>query len=204
MRGQGTGLRKQGVIGKESRLRLLEAATQEFALNGFYQTKISSIVARAGVTQPAFYLYFESKEAAFAELIDGFRNGLIQVVRDSHIEAGKNRDDLKEAVVESLSQIYRYLGENPALTRIGLYQSAESVRIKAEIAGLMEQNLIAEQQAGYYRLDLDTVFFAEALVAIVERLTLIKLLPGHETPSRLARITQDLFFYGILDTKHRD
>ncbi|MBE7683175.1 TetR/AcrR family transcriptional regulator [Paenibacillus sp. P13VS] len=197
-------MRKQGVIGKESRLRLLEAATQEFALNGFYQTKISSIVARAGVTQPAFYLYFESKEAAFAELIDGFRNGLIQVVRDSHIEAGKNRDDLKEAVVESLSQIYRYLGENPALTRIGLYQSAESVRIKAEIAGLMEQNLIAEQQAGYYRLDLDTVFFAEALVAIVERLTLIKLLPGHETPSRLARITQDLFFYGILDTKHRD
>lgn len=204
MRGQGIGLRKQGVIGKESRLRLLEAATQEFALNGFYQTKISSIVARAGVTQPAFYLYFESKEAAFAELIDGFRNGLIQVVRDSHIEAGKNRDDLKEAVVESLSQIYRYLGENPALTRIGLYQSAESVRIKAEIAGLMEQNLIAEQQAGYYRLDLDTVFFAEALVAIVERLTLIKLLPGHETPSKLARITQDLFFYGILDTKHRD
>ncbi|MGG4480116.1 MULTISPECIES: TetR/AcrR family transcriptional regulator [Paenibacillus] len=197
-------MRKQGVIGKESRLRLLEAATQEFALNGFYQTKISSIVARAGVTQPAFYLYFESKEAAFAELIDGFRNGLIQVVRDSHIEAGKNRDDLKEAVVESLSQIYRYLGENPALTRIGLYQSAESVRIKAEIAGLMEQNLIAEQQAGYYRLDLDTVFFAEALVAIVERLTLIKLLPGHETPSKLARITQDLFFYGILDTKHRD
>ncbi|MCM3207461.1 TetR/AcrR family transcriptional regulator [Paenibacillus illinoisensis] len=197
-------MRKQGVIGKESRLRLLEAATQEFALNGFYQTKISSIVARAGVTQPAFYLYFESKEAAFAELIDGFRNGLIQVVRDSHIEAGKNRDDLKEAVVESLSQIYRYLGENPALTRIGLYQSAESVRIKAEIAGLMEQNLIAEQQAGYYRLELDTVFFAEALVAIVERLTLIKLLPGHETPSRLARITQDLFFYGILDTKHRD
>lgn len=197
-------MRKQGVIGKESRLRLLEAATQEFALNGFYQTKISSIVARAGVTQPAFYLYFESKEAAFAELIDGFRNGLIQVVRDSHIEAGKNRDDLKEAVVESLSQIYRYLGENPALTRIGLYQSAESVRIKAEIAGLMEQNLIAEQQAGYYRLDLDTVFFAEALVAIVERLTLIKLLPGHETPSRLARITQDLFFYGILDTKHRN
>ncbi|MBY0219949.1 TetR/AcrR family transcriptional regulator [Paenibacillus illinoisensis] len=197
-------MRKQGVIGKESRLRLLEAATQEFALNGFYQTKISSIVARAGVTQPAFYLYFESKEAAFAELIDGFRNGLIQVVRDGHIEAGKNRDDLKEAVVESLSQIYRYLGENPALTRIGLYQSAESVRIKAEIAGLMEQNLIAEQQAGYYRLDLDTVFFAEALVAIVERLTLIKLLPGHETPSRLARITQDLFFYGILDTKHRD
>ncbi|MET3939819.1 AcrR family transcriptional regulator [Paenibacillus sp. PvP094] len=197
-------MRKQGVIGKESRRRLLEAATQEFALNGFYQAKISSIVARAGVTQPAFYLYFESKEAAFAELIDGFRNGLIQVVRDSHIEAGKNRDDLKEAVVESLSQIYRYLGENPALTRIGLYQSAESVRIKAEIAGLMEQNLIAEQQAGYYRLDLDTVFFAEALVAIVERLTLIKLLPGHETPSKLARITQDLFFYGILDTKHRD
>ncbi|GAB1158816.1 TetR/AcrR family transcriptional regulator [Paenibacillus illinoisensis] len=197
-------MRKQGVIGKESRLRLLEAATQEFALNGFYQTKISSIVARAGVTQPAFYLYFESKEAAFAELIDGFRNGLIQVVRDSHIEAGKNRDDLKEAVVESLSQIYRYLGENPALTRIGLYQSAESVRIKAEIAGLMEQNLIAEQQAGYYRHDLDTVFFSEALLAIVERLTLIKLLPGHETPSKLARITQDLFFYGILDTKHRD
>ncbi|GAS83842.1 TetR/AcrR family transcriptional regulator [Paenibacillus amylolyticus] len=196
-------MRKQGAIGKESRLRLLEAAAEEFALSGFYQTKISSIVARAGLTQPAFYLYFESKEAAFAELVADFRNGLSQAVRDSHIGPGKNREDLKEAVVASLEQIYRFLGRNPALTRIGLYLSPASVGIKAEIARLMEQNLIEEQQAGYYRQDLDAIFFAECLLAIIERLTLIKLLPGHETPSQLARQTQDLFFYGILDMQQR-
>ncbi len=198
----GAGLRKQGVNGKESRLRLLNAAAEEFALNGFYQTKISSIVARAGLTQPAFYLYFESKEAAFAELVDDFRKGMNQVVRDSHIQPGKNRADLQQAVVVSLEQIYRYLAENPALTRIGFYQSTESVRIKAEVARLMERNLIEEQRFGYYRHDLDTEFTAECLLGIIERLTLIKLLPGREGPSQLAQRTQDLFFHGILDNDY--
>ncbi|WP_160034510.1 TetR/AcrR family transcriptional regulator [Paenibacillus sp. An7] len=196
--------KRQGVTGKESRLRLLEAAAEEFASNGFHQTKVSNIVARAGVTQPAFYLYFESKEAAFAELVEDFRKGLSQVVRNGHILPGKNRADLKEAVVKSLEEIYTYLAANPALTTIGLFQSSASTEIKAEIAGLMEQNLIQEQQSGYYRHDLDTVFTAECLLGIVERLTLTQLLSGRESPLQLARRTQDLFFYGILDVHHRN
>ncbi|UQZ36983.1 TetR family transcriptional regulator [Paenibacillus sp. PK3_47] len=196
-------MRKRGAVGAESRQRLLEAAGEEFAQNGFHQTKISTIVAKAGVTQPAFYLYFANKEAAFAELVNEFRRGFTAVVRQSHVPPGKNQGDLKRSVVEGLEQIYHFLGSHPDLTRIGLFEAAEAAEIKAEVALLMKQNLIEEQQAGYFRQDVDTEFFAESLFGIVERLTLIKLLPGLESPLTLAQQTQDLFFYGILDAENR-
>lgn len=196
-------MRKRGAVGAESRQRLLDAAVEEFAHSGFYQTKISTIVAKAGVTQPAFYLYFQNKEAAFAELVNEFRKGFTEVVRHSHIPPGKDQGGLKRSVVEGLEQIYHYLGSHPDLTKIGLFEAAEAMEIKAEVARLMEQNLIEEQLAGYFRQDVDTAFFAESLLGIVERLTLIKLLPGLESPLALAQQTQDLFFYGILDVTKR-
>ena len=66
-------LRKKGANGQESRARLLIVAANEFAKSGYHQTKISTIVSRAGLTRPSFYLYFESKEAVFKELVEKFR-----------------------------------------------------------------------------------------------------------------------------------
>ncbi|WP_369815820.1 TetR family transcriptional regulator [Achromobacter sp. 2789STDY5608615] len=40
--------------GERTRLQLLEVAAAEFAERGFQHTRISDIVARAGVTQPVF------------------------------------------------------------------------------------------------------------------------------------------------------
>ena len=44
--------------GEESRARLLAAAAREFAQHGYHETKVSTIVADAGVSQPTFYFYF--------------------------------------------------------------------------------------------------------------------------------------------------
>ena len=61
--------RKEGSNGAESRANLVLIAAEEFATYGYYDTKVSTIVKKAGVTQPTFYLYFGSKEAIFSELI---------------------------------------------------------------------------------------------------------------------------------------
>ena len=58
--------------GERTRLQLLEVAAAEFAERGFQHTRISDIVARAGVTQPVFYQYFTSKQAAYDELVGMF------------------------------------------------------------------------------------------------------------------------------------
>ena len=55
--------------GEATRQRLLDAAEALFGRNGFHATGISDITRRAGVAQGTFYLYFESKEQVFTELV---------------------------------------------------------------------------------------------------------------------------------------
>ncbi len=56
----------------DTRERLVSAAAQVFAASGYHASRVSDIVARAGVAQGTFYLYFRSKEAVFLELVDRF------------------------------------------------------------------------------------------------------------------------------------
>ena len=59
------------------KVRLLEAAVRVFGEQGFSAARVSDIVARAGVAQGTFYLYFRNKKAIFLELVDGFFDRLL-------------------------------------------------------------------------------------------------------------------------------
>ncbi|MGD6897657.1 TetR/AcrR family transcriptional regulator [Bacillus infantis] len=49
---------------------------------------MSTIVKKARLTQPSFYLYFPSKEAIFHELIMEFQQRLSNLTEASRIEPG--------------------------------------------------------------------------------------------------------------------
>ncbi len=52
-----------------ARCRLLEAGKRLFGEKGYFETNIHEVTDRAGLSVGAFYAYFESKEAFFAEII---------------------------------------------------------------------------------------------------------------------------------------
>jgi AcrR family transcriptional regulator len=52
-----------------TRRRLLEAAEEVIAEQGFFRASIAEITRRAGVAQGTFYLYFKAKEDIFRELV---------------------------------------------------------------------------------------------------------------------------------------
>jgi AcrR family transcriptional regulator len=60
-------LTRQGVV---RRAALLDAARQIFAAKGVEAARVSEIVARAGVAQGTFYLYFTSKTSLVLALTD--------------------------------------------------------------------------------------------------------------------------------------
>lgn len=65
--------RKRATLAKaERRKQILDAARDVFAKRGYAQTTVDDIVAQAGVARGTFYLYFDDKRAAFAELVDRF------------------------------------------------------------------------------------------------------------------------------------
>ncbi len=48
----------------------MDAARELFARHGFHATAVSDIVARAGLSQGAFYLYFQDKPSIFSAVVD--------------------------------------------------------------------------------------------------------------------------------------
>lgn len=191
--------RKIGASGEQSRALLLEVAAEEFAQKGYFHTKISDIVKRAGLTQPSFYLYFESKDAIFQELVDLFRNRLSELTSNSRVQSGLDLPALPERITSGLSAIFKFFMENQNLTRIGFFMAPDAVEFKEILAGQIEANLLSEQQAGYFREDIDMGIVAESLTGIIERLTLTKLFKGIKTPEDLATEIVQLFLYGMIN-----
>lgn len=55
----------------DRREAILAAARAEFAARGFAAARMGDIARRVGISRPALYLQFESKEAVFAALVHG-------------------------------------------------------------------------------------------------------------------------------------
>jgi AcrR family transcriptional regulator len=53
-----------------SRKRILETATDLFAEKGYSSTSVREIVAKAGVSKPVLYYYFQSKEGLFYAILE--------------------------------------------------------------------------------------------------------------------------------------
>ena len=190
--------RKKGSIGKQSRALLLNIAAEEFANHGYYETKISTLVKRAGLTQPTFYLYFKSKEAIFQELIDLFIKGLSDLTNESRLESGIDFNSVPMRITKGLTGVLTFFSENQNLTRIGFFNSVEAAEIKKQLAIQIRENLISEVHNGYFKTEIDMNLIAEILVGTIERLTITTLFPGIKEPEEIASEIVHLFLHGML------
>ncbi len=192
--------RKKGAIGEQSRALLLNIAAEEFANHGYYETKISTLVKRAGLTQPTFYLYFKSKEAIYQELIDLFIQGLSNLTNESRLEPGIDFNSLPLRITKGLTGVLTFFSENQNLTRIGFFYSVEAAEIKKQLAIQIRENLISEVQNGYFKTEIDMGLISEILVGTIERLTLTILFPGIKEPEEIACEIVHLFLNGMLSS----
>jgi AcrR family transcriptional regulator len=55
---------------EQRRGELLSAALRVFTERGYHNTRVSDLIEAAGVARGTFYLYFDSKQAIFHELLD--------------------------------------------------------------------------------------------------------------------------------------
>jgi len=188
---------EKGLKGRETRQRLLRVAEEEFALRGYHEAKISEIVKKAGLTQPAFYLYFSSKEAIYEELVRQFRTGIIDLLESSRIEPGLQRREISARVTFVLERILGYLNDHRGLAQIGFIQDAEAEAIKKTMAEIIAGNLRSEQELGYFRQEPDMEMVAHSLVGVIDRLTVTQLLTDRLSPKEAAKQIVDLFLRGI-------
>ncbi|MEO6943986.1 MAG: TetR/AcrR family transcriptional regulator [Lacisediminihabitans sp.] len=100
--------------GTRTRARLLEAAEQVFAKNGYGDASIVRITEAAGVAQGTFYLYFSSKLEIFEELVED----LNRRVRHAMTVAAAGATTRIESERAGFRGFFEFTAAHPALYRV--------------------------------------------------------------------------------------
>lgn len=102
--------------GEATRAKLLAAAEALFGRNGFHPTSIGDITREAGVGHGTFYLWFDSKEVIFRELVRHLSHDLRSSIR----EAVTGMDDRLAMEEKGMRTFLRFVVSHRDLYRIVL------------------------------------------------------------------------------------
>jgi AcrR family transcriptional regulator len=100
---------------EDTRRRIFDAATAEFAEYGLAGARVDRIASAARANKQAIYLYFGSKEKLFAAIL---RAKLEEVRVALSIDP--------DAVAESVGQVFDWYREHPELIRLQLWEALEA------------------------------------------------------------------------------
>ena len=177
--------------------QMLDAAVEMFSLNGYHETSMDAIAAKAKISKPMLYLYYGSKEELFGACLNRELTRFIDTVR-ADIDAGQNPKELLSNVILSFMH---YIDANRA-SWIVMYTQATSSqafaqtvregreRINELVAGLL--------RAGSRNADPETDFdmMAVALVGAGEAVA-TRLSTGDTDVDGAADLMINLFWRGL-------
>lgn len=177
--------------------QMLDAAVEMFSLNGYHETSMDAIAAKAEISKPMLYLYYGSKEELFGACLDRELTRFIDAVR-ADIDAGRSPKDLLRNVILSFMH---YIDANRA-SWIVMYTQATSSQAFAQTVREGRQR-INELVAGLLRSgtrnpDPDTDFdmMAVALVGAGEAVA-TRLSTGDTDVDEAAELMINLFWRGL-------
>ena len=117
---------------EETRTRILDSAIKLFSTRGFNAASVDEICEEAGISKGAFYHHFESKQALFLAILDGWLQAI-----DSTIEASKDKTvpETFMQMTEAFPVIFETAGEGlPMFLEFWLQASRDKKIWEASIA----------------------------------------------------------------------
>ena len=90
--------------------QMLDAAVQMFSVNGYHETSMDAIAAKAEISKPMLYLYYGSKEELFGACLDRELTRFIEGVREEIKLEQSPKDLLQNTIVAFM----RYIDANRA------------------------------------------------------------------------------------------
>lgn len=179
--------RRVNSSGEKSKKLLQEKAIELFSINGYHNTKISDIVKSANLTQPTFYLYFESKDSIYNDLIQQFKDDFVKVIE----QYSNDHKRINHFIKSLLEDIFKYFAEKDNLTKIA-FDNKESAQFVNEAL----RNLLVEKIEGNVgEIKVNSQIFVESLLGTIERLTLTTLLTNTRSAKDLASDIMDIYFF---------
>lgn len=136
---------------------LQEACKQSWTQYGYKKTSVDELCKQVGISKGAFYLFFESKEALFCEVLCSVQE---QICNAASEVIEKHKD--KYGVAEALKFIYREYDKNNFLHNsdstdfiILMNKLSEEQAKKIEESNRMSQQLFLRQSYLKFKVDVD-------------------------------------------------
>lgn len=147
----------------ENRNSILQAAAEVVGELGYAEASIARITQRAGLAQGTFYLYFDSRQALFDELLPHMGQGLLDFLH-SRVEGSSNMLDVEE---RGFRGFFDYLQRNPSFFRV--LNEAEVAaphayeehfdKLRSRYVESLERSWSRGQLAGYERRELEVIAY---------------------------------------------
>ncbi|GFG73975.1 TetR/AcrR family transcriptional regulator [Mycobacterium botniense] len=180
--------------------QMLDAAVEMFSANGYHETSMDTIAAKAQISKPMLYLYYGSKEELFGACLNRELARFIDAVR-ADIRPDQSPKDLLR---NTISSFLRYIDANRA-SWIVMYTQATSSTAFAHTVREGRERII-ELVAALLRegtrnphpdTDFDTM--AVALVGAGEAVA-TRLSTGETDVEEAAELMINLFWHGLRGT----
>jgi AcrR family transcriptional regulator len=176
---------------------MLDAAVQMFSVNGYHDTSMDAIAAKAEISKPMLYLYYGSKEELFGACLDREMTRFVDGVREEiDLEQGP-KDLLRNAIVAFL----RYIDANRA-SWVVMYGQATNSQAFAHTVREGRERMIAlvsrilESGTRNPEPDTDFEMIAVALVGAGEAIA-TRLSTGDTDVDGAAELMINLFWRGL-------
>jgi len=177
--------------------QMLDAAVEMFSVNGYHDTSMDAIAAKAEISKPMLYLYYGSKEELFGACLDRELARFIDGVReDINLEQSP-----KHLLRNTIVAFMRYIDSNRA-SWIVMYAQATSSQTFAHTVREGRERIIAlvsrilESGTRNPEPDTDFEMIAVALVGAGEAIA-TRLSTGDTDVDGAAELMINLFWRGL-------
>jgi AcrR family transcriptional regulator len=179
---------------------ILAAASTLFSQRGYHATSIADVIEAAGISRGTFYLYFDSKDAVFLELMEQFIQQIMAVVEVVDPEA----PEPTTRIVENVRRVVEVVFERRDLTVMVLREGfgvrpdvdEKLGRFYGFVREMLEGALRNGAQHGLTR-QVDEALVATALIGAIKEVVLHELAAGRPEAESRAAVTEALIGFGL-------
>ena len=189
--------------GTSKRERILRAAVDVFAQNGYFNAKVSEIAKSAGVADGTIYLYFDGKEDLLITIFREHTRSFLQSLQTQLATVSAAEDRLRIAIRHHLDT----LGRDRSLAVVSQielrhslkYMSLFSQQEVADYLNLLRDIVERGQADGVFRRNLHPQLVAKAVFGILDEMVTSWILSEKDHPlADQSEQIADLVLTGLL------
>jgi len=187
----------------DKRERILKAATQVFAQNGFYNSKISQIAKLANVADGTIYLYFKNKDDILISLFEEEMTKIIKSVREEIAREIGFENKIRKFIEKHLSLI----AENREMAEVMQIELRQSHKFMKGYSGtkfsdylnIISSIVIQGQKEGEVRKDIVPGVAKRILFGALDEISSYWVLSKNKKYSLAvsAKLIGDIFISGV-------